>query len=189
MKPIKILLFCGLFLLLNTSFMPQKEWTNLLDKNLSKWDIYQSYRHKVGYKGEVLMDENGKPIPPIGYNKNEAKVFSVEMQNGEPVLHITGEIYGCIYTKQDFENYDLKLKVKWGNKKWVPRLNEPMDSGILYNSQGPAGVDYWHSWMLSQEFQVSEHEKGNSMGDYWCIANSQADVRVEIPSNSIQKAK
>lgn len=180
MKPILNLLSAALFLLLTTSFQPQKEWTNLLDKNLSKWEIYQSYRHKVGYKGQVPVDENGKQIPPIGFNKNEANVFSVVMQNGEPVLRVSGEIYGCIYTKQDFENYHLKLKVKWGNKKWVPRLNEPMDSGILYNSQGKPGVDYWHSWMLSQEFQVSQHETGNSMGDYWCIANSQADIRADF---------
>ncbi|MGI4750387.1 MAG: 3-keto-disaccharide hydrolase [Janthinobacterium lividum] len=179
MKKLTNLLSASIFLLITTSFQPQKEWTNLLDKNLSKWDIYQSYRHKVGYKGEILLDKNSMPVPPIGTNKNEANVFSVVMQNGEPVLRISGEIYGCIYTKQDFENYDLKLKVKWGNKKWVPRLNEPMDSGILYNSQGKPGVDYWHSWMLSQEFQVSQHETGNSMGDYWCIANSQADVRID----------
>lgn len=170
----------GIFLLMTTSFLPEKEWTNLLDKNLSKWEIYQSYRHKVGYKGEVLLDKNSMPIPPVGANKNEANVFSVVMQNGEPVMRISGEIYGCIYTKQDFENYDLKLKVKWGNKKWVPRLTEPMDSGILYNSQGKPGVDYWHSWMLSQEFQVSQHETGNSMGDYWCIANSSADIRADF---------
>lgn len=180
MKPILNLLSTSLFLLLTTSFQTQKEWTNLLDKNLSKWEIYQSYRHKVDYKGEVLLDTNGKVIPPIGLTKNESNVFSVMMQNGEPVLHIMGEIYGCLYTKQDFENYDLKLKVKWGNKKWVPRLNEPMDSGILYNSQGKPGVDYWRSWMLSQEFQVSQHETGNSMGDYWCIANSQADIRADF---------
>lgn len=179
MKPIAALLFCGLFLLLNTSFMPPNLWTNLLDKKLSKWENYESYRHQLGYKGQVPVDVNGKQIAPIGYNKNEANVFSVVMQNGEPVLRISGEIYGCVFTKQDFENYDLKLKVKWGTKKWVPRLTEPWDSGILYNSQGPAGVDYWHSWMLSQEFQVSAHENGNSMGDYWCIANSEADVRID----------
>ncbi len=183
MKTIAYLVLGGLLLLINTSFMPPKEWTKLLDKNLSKWENYESYRHKVGYKGQVPADANGKLIPPIGYNKNEANVFAVVMQNGEPVLHISGEIYGCIYTKQDFENYDFKLKVKWGSKKWVPRLTEPWDSGILYNSQGPAGIDYWHSWMLSQEFQVSAHENGNSMGDYWCIANSQADIRADYSPN------
>ena len=181
--PIKSSISCAIVILLCTSFTPPKQWTNLLDKNLSQWETYQSYRHKVGYKGQVPMDENGKAIAPIGYNKNVDHVFSVVMQNGEPVLRISGEIYGCIYTKTDFQNYNLKLKVKFGNKKWVPRLDQPMDSGVLYNSQGPAGVDYWHSWMLSQEFQVSEHQDGNSMGDYWCLANSMADVRAAFSPN------
>jgi hypothetical protein len=156
---------------------PAKGWEPLLDKNLSKWRTYQSYRHQLGYRGKQPTDAQGNLLPPIGYDKNEANVFSVVMQEGEPVLRISGEIYGCVFTKQDFTNYDLKLKVKWGNKKWVPRLDEPRDSGILYNSQGECGVDYWHSWMLSQEFQVSEYERGNAMGDFWCIANSTADIR------------
>jgi hypothetical protein len=160
-----------------SSTAPRGGWEPLLDKQLSKWRTFQSYRHQLGYQGKVPTDAQGKAIPPLGYDQNEANVFSVVLQQGEPVLRISGEIYGCVFTKQDFTNYKLKLKVKWGEKKWVPRLNEPRDSGILYNSQGECGVDYWHSWMLSQEFQVSEFEKGNAMGDFWCIANSTADIR------------
>ncbi|SNR94501.1 3-keto-disaccharide hydrolase [Hymenobacter mucosus] len=155
-------------------------WEPLLDRNLSKWQTYESYRHQLGYKGTVPTNSQGKTIPPIGYGKNEANVFSVVIQKGEPVLRISGEIYGCVFTKQDFTNYHLKLKVKWGDKKWIPRLDEPRDSGILYNSQGECGVDYWHSWMLSQEFQVSEYQRGNAMGDYWRIANSTADIRAAL---------
>ena len=152
-------------------------WTRLLDKDLSQWRIYQSYRHVPGDRGLPPTDAQGRPLPPIGYDKNAANGFSVVLQNGEPVLRISGEIYGCLITRQDYANYDLKLKVKWGQKKWPPRLQEPRDSGVLYNSQGEPGVDYWHSWMLSQEFQVSEYAGGNAMGDYWCIANSTADIR------------
>ncbi len=151
-------------------------WVALLDKNLSKWQTYESHRHVPGDKGLPPTNAQGVALPPIGYGKNEANVFTVQMQNGEPVLRISGEIYGCVFTKQDFDNYDLRLKVKWGTKKWLPRLDEPRDSGILYNSQGECGVDYWHSWMLGQEFQVSEYAKGNAMGDYWCIANATADI-------------
>jgi hypothetical protein len=174
-----VFLLLGLTLLTATSSKAPDDggWVPLLDQKLSKWRTYQSYRHQLGYRGQAPTDAQGKAIAPIGYDKNEANVFSVQMQNGEPVLRISGEIYGCVFTKQDFSNYDLKLKVKWGTKKWVPRLDEPMDSGILYNSQGECGVDYWRSWMLSQEFQVSEHQKGNAMGDFWCIANSTADIR------------
>jgi len=176
MKKLMTLLLGAPLLLSSASFKTPPEWVPLLDKNLSKWRTFQSYRHQVGYTGKQPTDAQGKPIAPIGYDKNEADVFTVVMQEGEPVLRISGEIYGCVFTKQDFSNYDLKLKVKWGKKKWVPRLDEPLDSGILYNSQGECGVDYWRSWMLSQEFQVSEHQKGNAMGDFWCIANSTADI-------------
>jgi hypothetical protein len=55
----------------------------------------------------------------------------------------------------------------------VPRVNEPKDSGILYHSRGPFGVDYWKSWALSHEFQVIEH----GMGEYWTQAASAIDIR------------
>ena len=164
---------CLVCLLTGTSFQPADEWTPLLDKTLSKWENYQSFYHKVGYKGEAPKDENGNLIEPIGYNVNKNNVFSVIMENGQPVLHITGEIYGCVFTKQDFSNYHLKLKFKWGTKKWVPRLDELKDSGLLYHSQGKCGVEYFRSWMLSQEFQVVE----NSSGDYWSQSTSRADAR------------
>lgn len=160
-----------------SSYQPRDEWRSLFDGSLNGWDTYLSYRHTTAYNGQVPTDQTGKPLPPIGYGKNEANVFSVVHQDGVPVLRISGEIYGCVFTKEDFKNYHLKLKVKWGNKKWEPRLNEPMDSGILYHSQGECGVDYFRSWMLSQEFQVIER----SHGDYWCIANSQISIRAAKP--------
>lgn len=156
-----------------TSFQPTGKWEKLLDRKLSKWDTYLAFKHTDGDKGAIPKDANGNPVKPIGYNKDTAHVFSVVMENGEPVLRISGEIYGCIFTKQDFANYRLKLKYRWGDKKWVPRLNDYKDSGVLYNSQGEAGVDYWHAWMLAQEFQVGEA----STGDRWAIASSWADIR------------
>ena len=169
-----LLSFCFVFILLcGASFQPKDERTPLLDKNLSKWEIYQSFRHKNGYKGEAPKDENGNLVKPVGYNINEDNEFSTIEENGELVLKIGGPIYGCLFTKQEFQNYDLKLKVKWGDKKWEPRLNEDKDSGLLYHSQGECGVEYWRTWMLSQEFQVTE----GGMGDYWSQASSRCDVK------------
>ncbi len=164
-----------------SSFNREEVWTPLLDKNLSNWEMYLSYRHQDGYKGEMPKGKDGKALAPIGYNKNENNVFSMVEENGEPVLKISGEIYGCLFTKQDFENYHLKLKVKWGNKKWVPRTAKLKDSGIVYHSQGKSGVDYWRSWMLGQEFQIME----GHMGDYWPIASSAIDVRAYIPEGDM----
>src|SRR5690606_25396339 len=115
-------------------------WKPLLDKDLNQWEMYLSYWHKIDYNGSTPKDEEGNDLQPIGYNKNVNNVFSMIEEEGEPVLKISGEIYGCVFTKQEFENYHLKLKVRWGNKKWDPRLDELKDSGILYHSQGEAGV-------------------------------------------------
>jgi hypothetical protein len=173
MKKLFACLCCLVLLGGAAPFHAPSKWSPLLDKTLSKWETYQSFYHKVGYKGKPPVDSNGAEIQPIGYNVNKNNVFSVVMENGEPVLKITGEIYGCIFTKQDFANYRLKLKFKWGQKKWVPRLDELKDSGLLYHSQGKNGVEYFRTWMLSQEFQVVE----NSSGDYWSQASSQADAK------------
>ncbi len=165
-----------------TSFRPSDDgWTNLLDKNLSQWEIYQSYKLTNAYNGEQPKDRDGNPVEPIGYNKNLYNVFSVSEEDGDPVLHITGETYGCVFTKKDFENYHLTLKVRWGDKKWEPRLDKLKDSGLLYNSTGECGVDYWRSWMLSQEFQVMQ----GHMGDHWGIANSAIDVRTFLPEGTM----
>jgi hypothetical protein len=186
MKRLLPLLLSAPLLVAATPPSPPTGWTRLLDKSLSQWRTYESYRHQPGYKGQVPTNAQGQLVPPIGYDKDAAHVFTVEMQQGEPVLRISGEVYGCVFTKQDYANYHLKLQVKWGAKKWPPRLDEPRDSGILYNSQGEAGVDYWHSWMLAQEFQVSEQQRGNAMGDYWCIAGSVADIRAVRQRDTLQ---
>jgi hypothetical protein len=149
------------------------EWTPLLDKGLSHWETYLSFRHKNGYSGKAPTDEKGEPIPPIGYNKDAAGVFTVVEENGAPVLRVSGEIYGAVFTRQEFENYHLRLKVKWGTRKWEPRADLLKDSGLLYHSVGESGVDYWRSWMLSQEFQIMQ----GHMGDFWPQANSAIDIR------------
>lgn len=169
-----LIIFCSLFIIvLCTSFQPDGKWENLLDEHLSKWESYLSFKHTDGDKGRIPKDANGNNIKPIGYNKDTANVFSVVMENGQPVIRISGEIYGCLFTKQDFADYQLQLKVRWGHKKYIPRLHDYKDSGVLYNSQGESGVDYWHSWMLSQEFQVGEC----TMGDHWSIAASHVNIR------------
>ena len=99
------------------------------------------------------------------------------------MLRVSGEVYGSLYTREEFENYHLSLKVRWGAKKYEPRLNKLKDSGILYHSTGPAGVDYWRSWMLSQEFQIME----GHMGDYWPQATSGVDIRA-FPSEGIMNS-
>jgi hypothetical protein len=148
-------------------------WRALLDTKLSNFDVYLSYHGNDIL--DVIRGKAPRGLKPVGLNPKSQNVFSVVEQDGKPVLHITGEIYGCLQTKESFSNYHLKLETRWGEKKWVPRLEEPKDSGILYHSRGPFGVDYWKSWALSHEFQVIEH----GLGEYWTQASSAMDIRVD----------
>jgi hypothetical protein len=146
-------------------------WRALLDTKLSNFDVYLSYRG-TDILG-VIRHQAPKGLKPIGLNPKSQDVFTMVEQDGKSVLRISGETYGCLQTKESFSNYHLKLDTRWGGKKWVPRLDEPKDSGILYHSRGPFGVDYWKSWALSHEFQVIEH----GLGEYWTQATSAMDIR------------
>lgn len=165
--------------LISANHVHAENWQNLLDENLSHWNVYLSYRHQPGYDGSVPTDETGNPIKPIGLSDGPDKegVFSVRMENGEPILHVTGEIYGAATSKKQYGNYHLSLQFRWGDKKWPPRENLLRDSGILYHGQGEHGVEYWRSWMMSQEFQIMR----GHVGDYWSQASSAIDIRALIP--------
>jgi len=171
------MIFCAAVLISGCKSKQDEGWVNLLDKDLSQWRIYQSYE-KMNPNGTPVPNEDGSIPEPIGYDVNKENLFSTVEENGELLLHINGKIYGCLFTKEDFRNYHFKLQYKFGTAKYEPRLDKAMDSGILYHSQGEAGVDYWKSWMLAQEFQVMEAGTSEGVsGDYWPIANARIDVK------------
>ncbi|MEO9966032.1 MAG: DUF1080 domain-containing protein [Reichenbachiella sp.] len=164
--------------LLAISCTPKEDrWVTLLDQDLSQWDTYLSFKHSEEYNGDHPTDQFGALIEPVGLNPIDQQVFIVENDGQTPVLKVTGEIYGCVVTKKEYANYHLRLKVRWGTGKWIPRENKLKDSGILYHSIGPHGAEHWRSWMLSQEFQIMQ----GHMGDFWNQANSAIDVRAYIP--------
>jgi hypothetical protein len=180
----KKLLPVALILVCCTSFLPTHKWSKLIDKDLSQWEMYVSYKLKDGYKGDAPVDSLGILVKPVGYNKNVNKLFSIINENGEPVIKVTGEYYGCLFTKKTFSNYHLVMQTRFGNKKWEPRLNELRDAGLLYHGNGPCGVDYFRSWMLSQEFQIQD----TCTGDYWNIANAQTSIKCIPASNGTYQA-
>jgi hypothetical protein len=147
-------------------------WQPLLDPALSQFDVYLSYRGDQIVS--VLKGTAPADLKPVGLNPPGQDVFTSVARGKQRMLRVSGEIYGCLVTKQSFSNYHFRAQVKWGEKKWEPRLNDHKDSGILYHSRGDFGVDYWKSWALSQEFQVIEH----GLGEYWRQATSAFDIRV-----------
>ncbi len=154
-------------------------WEELIDADLTNWDTYLSYKHQPGYNGSVPKNADGEEIAPIGLNDSLYNVFTTFKQGEDVLIKNTGEYYGCLITKKEYANYHFQLKYKWGNKKWAYRKNLLKDSGILYHSVGPMAVEYWRSWMLSQEFQIME----GHTGDFWSQANSAIDIRAYKPES------
>ena len=170
----------GVGLLVSAGLSPlaqAEKWQPLLDSELSQWRTYLGFPNPQTSVSGLKRAESGEYQEPVGYDRDEWNVFSVTNEGGEPVLRISGEIYGGIFTKREFENYHLRLQVKWGEKKWPPRENLPLDTGILYHGTGEHGVDYWRAWPLSQEFQIVEQGVDGLTGDWWKIAYSQIDIR------------
>ena len=153
-------------------------WESLLDKDLTKWDIFIGSPHKSVDIDGYQKSDDGKSGKPIGMNKDPKNVFSMTNLDGEEVLKISGEIYGGLSSKEEYGNYHLKAQFKWGNQKYAPRLKRKMDSGILYHCQGEQGV-FWNVWMQSLEFQLQESD----CGDFYALGNVYGDV----PSNKIVK--
>lgn len=159
------------------------DWKPLLDAKFSQFDVYLSYRGDQIMS--VLQGKAPADLKPVGLNPPGQNVFTMIELDGKPVLRISGEFYGCATTKEEFSNYHFRASFKWGEKKWEPRLTELKDSGILYHSRGPFGVDYWKSWALSQEFQVIEH----GIGEYWRQATSAFDIRADAKAPGAEAPK
>lgn len=170
--PIAITLLYLVMSSCNSKKSTNQEWEHLLDMELSQWDEFVGAPHHTvaieGYEKGNGMDEG----TPVGLNNDPLNVFSTIEMDGEPVLKISGEIYGAVTTKKEYENYHLSLMFKWGDKKYEPRLDKPMDSGILYHAIGEQGA-FWNCWMQSQEFQIQEED----CGDYYTIAGTGADIK------------
>ena len=91
-------------------------WEELVDIELTNWDMYLSFKHQVGYDGSPPVDESNKEIKPIGLNKAGYNVFTTNIVNDEIIINVSGEYYGCLATKKEYENYHLQLKYKWEKK-------------------------------------------------------------------------
>jgi len=150
------------------------DWTPLLDKELSQWEIWMGVPHSSveGLPEGTYQDDNVHEGEPMGLNNDPKKVFTLQETGGELVLRISGEIYGGITTLAEHQNYHLRMKMKWGEKKWPPRVERKRDSGLLYHCYGEHG-SFWKVWKSCLELQIQEHD----MGDFIPLAGPRAELR------------
>jgi hypothetical protein len=144
----------------------EQEWISLFNgKDLTGWDTFLSYQPESG-NSEVL-----------GVNNDPEGIYSVV----DGAIRIDGKIWGGLTSVEEYENYHLRLKFKWGEKRYPPRENERRDSGLLYHCVGPHGAQSDH-WMRSHESQIMEED----CGDYHSLDGVMIDVKadtVEIDGN------
>src|SRR5262249_22978991 len=129
-------------------------WTQLFNgKDLTGW--------------ETWLGKPGKGAEPLGLHHDPKKVYTGGDADGKAAGRIAGEVFGALTSKDEFENYHLKLEFKWGEKKWPPRdgADTPRDSGLLYHCVGKHGAGGGY-WMQSLECQIEEHD----CGDFWSVA-------------------
>lgn len=151
----------------------EKNWIELLDPKLSQWELWMGVPHtsvKDLPEGTPQMNDYTKGTP-LGLANDPKRVFSVIDEDGISVLKITGEIYGGLTTLKEFGDYHFSCEVKFGEKKWEPRLQKQRDSGLLYHCTGKHGA-FWNVWMRCLEYQVQEE----NLGDLYLLAGTAADL-------------
>lgn len=131
-------------------------------KDLAGWETWLTKPNKATTGLDLKKNDKGEYVEVVGLNKDPTNVFSIVMADGAPALRISGEIFGALTTKEEFENYHFKLEFKWGDKKWPPREKAVRDSGLLYHCVGKHGGQKGQGpWMESLEIQIQEKDCGD----------------------------
>ena len=152
----------------------------LLDEKLTNWELWMGVPHQTvtGLPPGTPTSPNGHDGTPLGLGNDPKHVFTIHTDSGEPVLHITGEIFGGLTTLQTYANFHFRTEFRWGQLKWEPKLKAVRDNGILFDCTGPHGV-FWKVWKSSLEFQVEE----KNMGDLYLLNGTSAQVPVVMVQN------
>jgi hypothetical protein len=127
--------------------------------------------NKVKSENENIQLFNGKDLSNwVFFLKDQAvdpaTVFSV--QNG--VIHISGNPFGYMRTKESYSDY--KLHVEW---RWPA---EATNSGVFVHGQEPDAI-----WLKCIECQL----KAGSAGDFVCMNGADINERTNKASMSVKK--
>ena len=162
---VPLFIFLFLFSCVNSkSNKNSEEWTSLWNgEDLTGWDTYFASPFSGADKTQSGF---------IGLNNPEQDIIKVVKLEDGNAIRISGVAWGGMFTKQDYGNFHLKLKMKWGKDMHKPREKGPRDSGLLYDGFGGPGSE--GVWMSSQELQIQEGD----IGDYW----PTGDIKIDVPS-------
>jgi hypothetical protein len=150
-------------------------WTPLWNgKDLDGWETWLGKPDRRIDVPGLERNEKGESQGAVGLDRDPKGVFSVVEVDGAPAIRISGEIWGALTTKGEYENYQLSDEFKWGAKRWPPREHTVRDSGVLYHAVGKHGAQSGF-WMKSFEIQVQEGDGG----DFHSLVGVKVDVEAE----------
>lgn len=131
----------------------------------------QKNKSREAAQGKKIVLFNGKNLNNWVFHLKDpsvdpSKVFAV--QNG--VIHIKGDPFGYMRTKESYSDY--KLHVEW---RWPA---EPTNSGVFVHGQQPDTI-----WLRCIECQL---QAGNA-GDFVCMNGADMNERTNKSKLSVKK--
>ncbi len=118
-------------------------------------------------------------LPSTGRDNDPLQVFKIE----DGVLHVLDlpesdqpQDFGYLATEREYSNYDLRLRYRWGQKRFVPRAQDKRDAGVLYHVTGPDVI-----WPRSVESQIQEGDTGDIFFVSGTGGSTQIDPRLSDP--------
>lgn len=102
-------------------------------------------------------------------------IFTV---NDQGQLHISGDGYGGLITKQSYRDYHMVIEFKWGETTWKTRKDRARDSGVLFHCHGADG-GYGNTWQASIEAQIIE----GGVGDFLVLTGKDPKTGETIPTS------
>jgi hypothetical protein len=152
-------------------------------KDLAGWETWLGRPHKAIEVPGLPRNEKGEYTKDVGLDQDPKGVFRVVEVDGAPAIRISGEVWGALTTKEEFENYRFRAQFKWGQKKWPPREKTVRDNGLLYHCVGKHGAQSGY-WMKSFEMQIQERD----CGDFHSLAGAKVDVEAERKNSADPKS-
>ena len=94
-------------------------------------------------------------------------------KDGALAIHVSGQVYGGIMSKEEFEGFHIRIEYRWGDKRSPPREKVGRDSGVTLLERGPARSRKPRGCVPPNEYL----EKAT--GQFWSVDGSFCDVEGE----------
>jgi len=130
-----------------------------------------------------FVDKTSTSNAPPGRDKDPDGVYKF----GNGMIHISGQYWGTLTTKETYENYHLTVEFRWGKKTWGNVEGHARTSGVLLHGFGKDGA---HMGWAPQSIKCQITEGGT--GDLLCFnikENQDVSIAVEAAMAPGKKQK